>query len=344
MGSPLSSFDFDLSCYYGRMAFKAGYDKLNGYKYELAIIHQGGEWSFPEDINVITKAQRYPITKVIEFIKQMCPTLVLSHLFCNKTGDYLSLFELLDLPVIGPSAKVLHLVADKGSSRGLMELFQLPIPKGLLLDETTDLDDIVESLDFPCVVKPTTTENSLGISLVHTRQELLPAVNLAFDHSPQVLIEKFIAGREVRVGVIEDSEGQLLPLPPIEYKVDPDSIRTFEDKLQVGEKEKLQHSSATVTAFLCPKKEKKLVEELHRVAIRNHTALGCRDFSSLDCRVSDVDGSVQILECNVFCTFSPKSVINLMWKRLGGSDAELLDLMVQRTKKRSQATSCDPEQ
>ena len=79
----------------------------------------GGEWSFPEDINDITKAQRYPITKVfkifkwiitcyriipsnllnlvshlrffllfflqaIEFIKQMCPTLVLSHLFCNK--------------------------------------------------------------------------------------------------------------------------------------------------------------------------------------------------------------------------------------------------------------------
>jgi len=317
------------------MAYKAGYDKINGYIYKVAYIHEGGEWSFPNNVDD-GNSLRYTLTQATGIIEHIAPDLILSHLFCEQTAAYLSMFELMGIQVIGATAKNFSLVTDKGACRGLMELFNLPIPKGILLDETANIEKVAKSLDFPCVVKPSTTENSLGISLVYHSSELEAAVDLAFSHSSQVVIEDFIPGREIRVGVIENVDGDLIPLPPVEYKIEQNSIRSFEDKLEFGAKS-VQQSRTTVTSFVCSKEEKELVENLHQAVIRNHTALGCRDFSLIDCRISSVDGSINILECNVFCTFSPKSVINKMWEKLGRTNAELMDIMVQRIEKRKQA-------
>ena len=94
---------------------------------------------------------------------------------------------------------------------------------------------------------------------------------------------RFIPGRELRVGVVELRPGQLTPLGVLEYKVDREKIRTYEDKLE-GAGEKLRQVAGTVTWFLDPEEEGDLVTRLQQVATSVHRVMGARDFSQIDCR------------------------------------------------------------
>ena len=81
----------------------------------------------------------------------------------------------------------------------------------------------------------------MGMTLVKTEAQLAPALEKALAISPQVIIDKFIPGRELRCSVVERVDEQsgrreLTPMTPQEYKVRRDDLRTFEDKLAVDNK------------------------------------------------------------------------------------------------------------
>ena len=107
----------------------------------------------------------------------------------------------------------------------------LPMPSGRIIQR----DSKVENLEYPCVVKPTTTENTIGMTLVRSPHQLKDALNEAFKYSSDVIIDKFIAGREVRCCAVEeiDSTGkvEVLAFTPQEYEVRKNDIRTLEDKI-----------------------------------------------------------------------------------------------------------------
>jgi len=329
LGSPLGTFDYDLSLFYGKMCVKANYDKVLGHKFIFAIIHPGGSWSFPATVDEIN-SERFKMIEAMRMIESMTPDVVVSHMFCQKAPSYISMFEMMGIPTVGPSSTVFSSVIDKFISRGSMESVGLPVPEGVIVDEYTDLEAL--DLNYPCVVKPTTTENSIGISKVNNKAEMLKGVDVALGHSSQVIIDKFIPGREIRVGAIQNNKGEVVPLPCIEYKIDNNDIRKFEDKLEYNNGLKMYRN--TTTEWLEETEEELLIEELQQLAVKSHRALQCRDFSTLDCRVTP-DGEIYILEINTFCSLSPKSVVNKMVKRQGMKDEQLFSLMVKNALKRA---------
>lgn len=125
---------------------------------------------------------------------------------------------------------------DKVLSKALMIQSGIPCPPGIVFNKGADTD--IDQVGFPCVVKPSTAEDSMGITLVASRKELAKALASAFQLSNQVLVEQFIQGRELRCCVLEeiDPSGnlELIPLMPQEFPVDSNGMRTLADKYELG--------------------------------------------------------------------------------------------------------------
>lgn len=115
--------------------------------------------------------------------------------------------------------------------------FDIPCPPGKIILKDSEFD--MNEFEYPCVVKPTTTENTVGMSLVPSPDLMQKALDLAFQYGNEVIIDKFIQGREVRCSVIEqiDSLGNLnlLATVPHEYHICQKSLRKTEDKILVDE-------------------------------------------------------------------------------------------------------------
>merc|ERR1712066_1068503 len=159
------------------------------------------------------------------------------------------------------------------------------------------------------------------------------ALAKAFERSDGILVEEYIAGREVRVAVLEqpteDGKGTKLEiLPKIEYILD--DIRTAEKKLTTSNGQLLSSDENPAEAILAAKKDgdricpAQLEPEVHArlddLAIRAHVALGCKYYSLYDVRI-DERGFPFMLEAALFCSFSPYSVIVALASKSG--DAEI---------------------
>jgi len=148
------------------------------------------------------------------------------------------------------------------------------------------------------------------------------AIDYAFGFDPRVVVDEYIAGREVRAACIEEADGSLTVLPKIEYFLT--DIRTSAHKLATSSdgkltanaiKEAKKDGDRQCPADLSPEIHERIdamVKEAHRV-------LKCRHYSLYDLRI-DANGQPFILEAALFCSFSPLSVIPAMAQHAGRED------------------------
>ena len=111
----------------------------------------------------------------------------------------------------------------------------------------------------------------------------LRGVSRKAEESNFIFTFRFIPGREVRCGAVELIPGVVTPLGAMEYRINKNNIRAYEDKLE-GDGDSLRQAESTTTWFLDPEEEGDLITRLQKVAIRVHKVMGCRDFSQIDCR------------------------------------------------------------
>ena len=170
-----------------------------------------------------------------------------------------------------------------GVSRAILAEAGLPVPEGVILVSEEDDPELAWPGPFPAVVKPTLMENSVGVELVRNTREMRAAIQGAWQYGNMAIIDRFIPGREVRCGAVELTSGEVTPLGAMEYKVNKNNIRAYEDKLE-GDGDDLRQASSTSTWYLDPEEEPDLVTRLQQIAVRVHRVMGCRDFSQIDCR------------------------------------------------------------
>merc|ERR1712178_388522 len=162
-------------------------------------------------------------------------------------------------------------------------------------------------------------DNSRGITLVKKEEDVAAAMDYAMSFDPRVVVDEYIAGREVRAACIEEVDGSLTVLPKIEYFLK--DIRTSAHKLQTGSDGKL-----TTNAIKAAKKDgdrqcpadlsPQLHERIDTMVKAAHKVLKCRHYSLYDLRI-DADEQPYILEAALFCSFSPLSVIPSMAQHAG---------------------------
>jgi len=129
----------------------------------------------------------------------------------GEDGAIQGLLEVLDIPYTGSGILGSALALNKKYSKWLFEFQGLATPPCLVLEAGPDSRAETPDFGFPAVVKPASEGSTIGISVAEDLPGLEKALMEAFEHDSEVLVEKFIPGREMTVGVI----GRRV-LPPVE--------------------------------------------------------------------------------------------------------------------------------
>ena len=120
----------------------------------------------------------------------------------GEDGAIQGLLEVLGIPYTGSGVLASALGMDKVVSRRLFEAAGLPVPRYLLVTRTASIPLL--PFPFPVVVKPNGEGSSVGVSIVSQASALPAALDQAFGYDRRVLIEAYIAGKEIQVGILGD--------------------------------------------------------------------------------------------------------------------------------------------
>jgi D-alanine-D-alanine ligase len=179
------------------------------------------------------------------------------------------------------------------------------------------LDAVVESLGLPLVVKPTRGGSSLGTAIVHTAAELPAAMVGAFAYGDVVLMESYVRGTEVAVGVFSRDD-DLIALSGVEI-VPEGELYDYAARYTAG-----------TTEFFCPARlDDEVAEGAQAVALNAHLLLGLRDWSRTDL-IIDAEGQPWFLEVNVAPGMTETSLFPQALLAAGESMGELVAGLVDR--------------
>jgi D-alanine-D-alanine ligase len=218
----------------------------------------------------------------------------LLHGAAGEDGALRDVLETLDISFVGSDSSACRLAFDKPVASSLISGTGIAVPEFVVLPQSTFrelgapmvMEAVAERIGFPMVVKPTRGGSALGVSIVHTAQDLPPAMVSAFAYGDTAMIQRFIAGTEVAVSVIDGSDGPRA-LPAVEILPE-GALYDYHARYTAG-----------TTEFFCPARlNDDTTAAAHEVALAVHVALGLSDLSRTDV-IIDADGTVWFLEVNV---------------------------------------------
>jgi D-alanine-D-alanine ligase len=191
-------------------------------------------------------------------------------------------------------------------------------------DSAYFLMEIEVSVGYPCFVKPANLGSSVGISKARNREELIVAVDLAFQYDRKVVVEEFVDAREIEVSVLGNDE--LNASVPGEI-VSSNEFYDYKAKYIDGK------SAMIIPAELSEEK----AEEIREWAVRAFQAIDGSGLSRVDFFLRKSDGAVFINEINTMPGFTPFSMYPLLWKASGKPYGELLDDLLRLAIERHEA-------
>ncbi len=328
VGSAQNDFYCNLSRLYAQDCLTGIADQLL-YDFEIAYITPDLLWRFPPSLSSEDIAITKPMSlfKAIEFLTARNIDLVLPQMFCIPgMTHYRSLLDLLKIPYIGNTPDIMAITAHKARAKAIVAAAGVKVPRGEILRSGD-----IPTIKPPAVVKPASSDNSLGVTLVKDATEYETALKIAFEYAEEVIVEEYIElGREVRCGIIV-KDGELVGLPLEEYLVNSHKpIRKYVDKLQQGDDGNLYLTAKDNIKAWIVNTHDPITQKVQEMAKKCHQALGCRHYSLFDFRI-DPNGEPWFLEAGLYCSFAPKSVISSMAKAAGIPLNELLIIAINET-------------
>ena len=328
VGSAQNDFYCNLSRLYAQDCLTGIADQLL-YDFEIAYITPDLLWRFPPSLSSEDIAITKPMSlfKAIEFLTARNIDLVLPQMFCIPgMTHYRSLLDLLTIPYIGNTPDIMAITAHKARAKAIVAAAGVKVPRGEILRSGD-----IPTIKPPAVVKPASSDNSLGVTLVKDATEYETALKTGFEYAKEVIVEEYIElGREVRCGIIV-KDGELVGLPLEEYLVNSHKpIRNYADKLQQTDNGNLRFAAKDNIKSWIVNTHDPITQKVQEVAKKCHQALGCRHYSLFDFRI-DPNGEPWFLEAGLYCSFAPKSVISSMAKAAGIPLNELLIIAINET-------------
>jgi D-alanine-D-alanine ligase len=197
------------------------------------------------------------------------------------------ILEMVGIPYVGSGPLAHSLALDKVVAKMLFRQSDLPTPDFAVIN---DLNEELPTLTYPLIVKPRNEAVSFGIRIVNNEDELREAAANIFGHFAQsVLVEQYIEGREINVGILGNQPTEALPPAEITFGEGGPNIYTYEDKTRKSGRE---------IGVTCPAPiSEELAQQAQQIAIQAFNVLGCYDCARIDMRL-DKDNNLYILEVN----------------------------------------------
>jgi len=215
----------------------------------------------------------------------------------GEDGTVQGLLELLGMPYVGSGVLASALAMDKVVSKHLFAQAGLASPEYVTLQagEAWDATRITAELGPKTVVKPANEGSAIGVTIAHNPDELPAGIEEAFRYDESVLVERFVAGVEVTVGVLGTREP--FPLPTLEI-VPVHEFYDYDSKYVPG-----------MSRHIIPARVSDAIrEECQRLSVEAHRLFGCRGMSRSDTIVAE-DGRVYLLELNTIPGMTSTSLL-----------------------------------
>ncbi len=227
----------------------------------------------------------------------------------GEDGQIQQILKEMNIPFTGSGPSASARTMNKILSQDIFQKKNIPICHFMTVHrknkiEFEEMRDYFGSL--PVVVKPASQGSSIGVNFVRKKSDYKRALKTAFRYGDAIIVEKYVAGRELTVGILAEKA-----LPVIEIV----SKREFFDYRAKYEKGKTEY---IVPADL----SKPVSQKCKRIALNAHQALGCFGFSRVDLMLDD-DQNVYVLEVNAIPGFTETSLLPKAAKATGISFTDL---------------------
>jgi len=233
---------------------------------ESELLPQGVRSTPPDDLAAVLPPTDLP---AIPQLRNSDVAFLALHGGIGEDGRLQTLLELHGIPYTGSGPLGSGIAMDKDVSKRLIRDAGIPTAPWRIArapDFSYDADVIEDLISFPCIVKPSRQGSSVGLTIVDTAAKLAPAIEDAAAYDSEVMIERFVRGRELTVSIVGDT-----PLPPVEIRPRK-GLYDYEAKYTAG-----------MTEYICPAPlEGELTAQAQLYALRAFRVLKLRGYGRID--------------------------------------------------------------
>lgn len=220
----------------------------------------------------------------------------------GEDGSIQGLLEVTGIPYTGSGVLASALAMDKEASKKIFLYHDIPVPPFKVISRKSSVDSRnsktedygLSTIDFdmPWVIKPATEGSSIGISIIKERTELAAAFERAFEFGERVIVEKYVKGREIQVGILND---KVLGSVEVRPKA---GFYSYEAK----------YKSGMTDYILPPDMRREALVGGEKAALSAHMALGCRGATRVDL-IACGEGDWYVLEVNTIPGMTETSLL-----------------------------------
>jgi D-alanine-D-alanine ligase len=264
---------------------KAIYDALKGLGYSVVIVDVG-----PDICSVLSKGG-------IDL------AFLALHGGYGENGSIQGMLEVLGIRYTGSGVLASALAMDKEASKKIFVYHGIPVSPFVVIrgaDLRSQISNPRIGFDLPWVVKPAAEGSSVGVSIVKSESDLGLALEAAHSYGSKTIVEKYIKGKEVHVGILNGRVlGGVEVRPSLEFY-------NYDAKYTPG-----------LTEYILPPEiESSVYERAKEAAISAHVAIGCKGATRVDLRV-DMEGNPYVLEVNTIPGMTETSLLPKIAKLAG---------------------------
>lgn len=234
------------------------------------------------------------------------------HGACGEDGRVQAALDLMGIPYTGSGHLGSAIAMDKDLTKRVVAPLGVKTPAWMLVEsDGMDIDAVCAQAKLPCVVKPDDSGSSIGVSIANDEAELRAALKAAANEGSRILIEQYICGREVQIGILGDKA-----LPSIEI-IPAEGFYDYRNKYQPG-------AAREITPAEIPAETE---QRLADAALTVFHALNLSAYSRADF-ILDAEGELWFLEINTLPGMTPTSLVPQEAAAVGISYSELCEQII----------------
>jgi D-alanine-D-alanine ligase len=243
----------------------------------------------------------------------------------GEDGRLQGMLDMLGVPYVFSGVLAHAIGMNKPKAKIIAGKAGVPVPKDIVLKkyEKYNLDELIEKLSLPMMVKPSELGSSVGISLAKTKEELEKGIRDAFSHGGEVILEQYIKGREFTVTVMGNEDPKVLAITEIIPLIS--EFYDYKAKYEDGG-----------SKHVCPAEISNEDEEkLKRYAVATFKSIGCADLARIDFLWSEKVRDYFFTDINTIPGMTPTSLAPEAAALAGMDFTRFLDKLIEGALKRA---------
>ena len=301
-------------------------DNVDKNKYDVTLIYitKDNIWYLYNDeiskINNLSNCNIIKINNIIKTLNNFDTIFNIIHGNTSEDGKLQSLFELFNIKYIGSDSLTNAICYDKEYTKIILNNYNIPTVEYYIIHNKKEISN-VKNIEYPVIIKPSTSGSSIGINVAKNKKELIKYTNEAFKYSNKILIEKFIKARELECAILNiNNKLHISTIGEIEY----DSLFYDYDAKYINNSKLLIPSSLDNNTILTIKEYVKIIVK----------ALNIKGLSRIDFLYDEENNKIYLMEVNTLPGFTNISMYPKLLEYDKIEYKKLISLLIEESLKK----------